>query len=646
MEHLLRKMLGIIRYRGPDAFGMYLDRFAGLGSTRLSIIDLNTGDQPIHNEDESVWVVLNGEIFNYPELRQDLESKGHQFYTKSDTEVLVHLYEDHGANLFEFLNGQFALAVWDHRKETLLLGRDRVGIRPLFYYKNKGRLVFGSEIKELLLDDKIPRQIDSQVLSDIFTCWAPLGPYSVFKDIFQIPPGHFATFSNKGMEIKPYWELSFQDSDSWDRPLSDWAEELKDLLLDSAHIRLRADVPVGAYLSGGLDSAFITSLVKNNFNNHLQTFSVSFADDRFDESAFQEKAVEALHTDHKSIKITNNEIGKFFQNVIWHAEIPLLRTAPTPLFRLSKLVRDNNFKVVLTGEGADEIFAGYNIFKEDRIRRFWARFPTSKTRPKLLERLYPYIFEEGNGKTKLFLEKFFQKGMEETDSPAYSHMLRWENTSSLKKFFSNDFLEHAESVEDFIKRFASGLPNEFMSWDSISRAQYTEISIFLSNYLLSSQGDRMAMANSVEGRFPFLDHRVIEFASRIPCRFRLNGLKEKYILKKTAQNAIPQDLIERPKQPYRAPISRSFFNDSPPDYVEGMLSENSIGKNGYFEPKKVARLVAKCRKHDGKLLSERENMALVGILSTQLVHYQFIENFPMNPIQMPENVKVFKQKMN
>ncbi len=641
-ERLLRQMLGIIRYRGPDAFGIYQDDMAGLGSTRLSIIDLNTGDQPIHNEDKSVWVVLNGEIFNYPELRQDLQSRGHSFYTRSDTEVLVHLYEEYGTNLFNHLNGQFALAIWDTREKKLILGRDRVGIRPLYYHLHNHKLVFASEIKAILLDHGVPRTLDFQTLSDIFTCWAPLGDETIFEDIRQIPPGHFAVFSRSGFKVNPYWSLDLGEAEPPDaKPLSYWVERLTELLLDASKIRLRADVPVGAYLSGGLDSTFISTLVKRNFNNKLCTFSVSFSDERFDETPFQQKAVSSIGTSHQSVQCTEPDIGSLFDRIIWHTEVPLLRTAPAPLFLLSKLVRDSNFKVVLTGEGADELFAGYNIFREDRVRRFWARFPDSSLRPRLLERLYPYVFSAGNGKAKKFLTGFFKKDLTRTESPAYSHLLRWDNTSQLKSFFSQEIRSHTGNLEDFVDRFCSLLPDGFMSWHPLARAQYTEITIFLSNYLLSSQGDRMAMGNSVEGRFPYLDHRVIEFAASIPIRYRINGLTEKFLLKKAASNVIPQELVERPKQPYRAPISKCFVGPSAPEFARELLSEPSIKDKGYFDPARVSRLMNKCSRQEGSLLSERENMALVGILSTQLLDELFIKNFPPYPIEEPEDVKLF-----
>jgi len=651
-EPLLRRMLGLIRHRGPDSCGIYVDKTAGLGSVRLSILDLKGGDQPIHNEDQSVWVVYNGEIFNYPELLDSLKSKGHKFYTNTDTEILVHSYEEEGPDFFPKLNGQFAFALWDKRNQSLLLGRDRLGIRPLFYYLKGSRLVFGSEIKAIFGDPNVPRALDPQTLSDIFTCWAPLHDATAFKDVRQLLPGHFATFSRKGFATHRYWQLSFPYSThlnnspdslhSSNTPhLAKLVDELRELLYDATRIRLRADVPVGAYLSGGLDSTYITSLVKRNFNNRLRTFSVSFTDGRFDEAPFQAKVVQALKTDHQSVRCTEQDIGKVFSDIIWHTEVPILRTAPGPMFLLSKLVRENNFKVVLTGEGSDEIFAGYDIFKEDRIRRYWARQPSSKTRPMLLQRLYPDIFTPGSSRAATFLESFFRRGLSLVDSPTYSHRVRWENTRQMKTFFSTEFQNEMGAEDGFDDRFISTLPDDFMRWDPLSRAQYIETSIFLSNYLLSSQGDRPAMANSVEGRFPFLDYRVVEFASRVPVNYRLQGLKEKFILRKAASHLIPSEVAKRPKQPYRAPISRCFVGSHSNNYTEEILSEASIREAGYFDSQKVKKLIEKCHKQEGFLLSERENMALVGIISTQLLHHSFIEEFP--PFSVPDlpNTHVF-----
>jgi asparagine synthase (glutamine-hydrolysing) len=625
---VLNPMLQAMQHRGPDATGLYFSDDAGLGHARLSIIDLSGGHQPIHNETKTVWVVFNGEIFNYPELRKDLVEKGHRFYTQSDTEVLVHLYEEFGRDMFEHLNGQFAIAIWDQSNRQLVLGRDRMGIRPLFYHQNATRLHFASEIKALLTDTRIPRGLNRQTLADVFTCWTPVDPLTAFEGIFQLPPGHCATFSRDGLHIERYWQLDFSEADSENRPLESWAEELQTLLLDAARIRLRADVPVGAYLSGGIDSTYISTLVKQHFNNKLHTFSVQFSDKRFDESTFQQRAIAAIQTDHRSIRCTDDGIGELFPEVVWHTEVSMIRTAPAPLMMLSGLVRKSDYKVVLTGEGADEIFAGYNIFKEAKIRRFWAQQPDSVCRPYLLKRLYPYIFDGQSGKPNAFLIGFFKKGLAQVASPVYSHLVRWQNTAQLKSFFQDGILPADSSLDSFADRIVDQLPDAFDGWSPLAKAQYLESTLFLSNYLLCSQGDRMAMANSVEGRFPFLDHRVVELAARMPAELRLNGLTEKFILKQIARDQVPAQLVDRPKQPYRAPISRCFMSSESPEYVDELLSDSALKQAGYFHPGKVARLVAKCRKQDGRLVSERENMALVAILSTQLLDHQFVRNFP------------------
>ena len=639
-EHLLRRMLGLIRHRGPDAFGIYRNNEVGLGSARLSILDLAGGDQPIHNEDKTVWIVYNGEVFNYPDLRVELEQKGHRFYTKTDTEILVHLYEDMGPELLSKLNGQFAFALWDSREKMLMLARDRMGIRPLFYRLSNGRLLFGSEIKTIFADPSVHRELDIQTLSDIFTCWSPLGDATAFKGIRQLLPGHFALYRNGRLETRSYWKIAFSGDGYGERPFEANREELSALLHDATKIRLRADVPVGAYLSGGLDSTYVTALVKKHFNNRLRTFSVSFSDERFDEAPFQLKAVDALQTDHRMIRCTDRDIGEALPKVVWHTEVPMTRTAPVPLYMLSGLVRENSFKVVLTGEGSDEIFAGYDIFKEDRVRRFWAREPESSLRPLLLRRLYPDIFSSDTGRAGAFLTGFFKRGLARVGSNVYSHLIRWENTAQIKTFFSDALLAQSGTVDDFVERYTAALPEEYMRWDPLSRAQYTEIAIFLSNYLLSSQGDRVAMGHSVEGRFPFLDYRVVEFACGLPPQHRLRVLKDKYILRKSANGLIPQELAMRPKQPYRAPISRCFMGSRAPDYVEDLLSPEALKETGYFNPVKVRRLVEKCRKQEGALLSERENMAVIGVISTQLLDHHFIRRFPPGTITEADNVKI------
>jgi asparagine synthase (glutamine-hydrolysing) len=348
-----------------------------------------------------------------------------------------------------------------------------------------------------------------------------------------------------------------------------------------------------------------------------------------------------LQTEHRTILCSEEAIGQAFPDVVWHAETPMLRTAPAPMFQLSGLVRDADFKVVLTGEGADEIFAGYNIFREMNIRRHWARQPESKVRPRLLEKLYPYIFQGRNEKAKAYLQNFYRQNLADLSSPVYSHLLRWHNTTRIRQFLVSEN-DNADNhwVAGLTDRFLATAPDDFASWHPLTKAQFIEMELFMSNYLLSTQGDRMAMAHSIEGRYPFLDYRVIEFAFNLPERFRLNGLTEKFILKKAARGIVPDTIIQRDKQPYRAPIGSVFFRTQQPEYVEDLLSAARIGDGGYFSASRVTALVNKCRQSPAGRLSERENMALVGVLSTQLLDHQFIRHFPHHPSRQPTRLTV------
>lgn len=624
-EDLILRMIAVLNHRGPDESGVYIDKTISLGHSRLSILGLTTGTQPITNEDESLWIVYNGEVFNYIELRKDLEKRGHHFKTNTDTEVILHLYEELGPDSLSELNGQFAMAIWDSKKKELFIARDRVGICPLYYTFQNGRFIFASEIKAILLDDGVERNLDLKSLAQVFTCWTTIGARTIFQDIHQLCPGHYMVIkSGNGNGVqKPYWKLPFYMPDQqWAGTQQEAAEELRYLLEDAVRLRLRADVPVGAYLSGGLDSSVTTSIISRKFNNRLKSFSLSFEEKAFDEGMFQSEMVAHLGTDHHQTHISNQQVREFFSNVIGHCEIPILRTSPVPLFVLSRLVRENNIKVVLTGEGADEVFGGYNIFKEAKIRSFWGRYPESQCRPLLLERLYPYIFKNPS-RGRAFLQKFFSVTPKDLIDPLMSHRKRWENTERCMTFFSEDVLSLLESfnpLDDLQER----LPENFSKRDVFSRAQWLEMDIFMSNYLLASQGDRVAMANSIELRLPFLDHRIIDFAARLPARWKMNGLTEKYILKKAYQGQLPENIVNRPKQPYRAPIGQAFFGQGNSN-VNDHMNLNQLTNANLFNVKKVTNLFEKYIKQGHGPVSEVQNMAIVGILSTQMIHEQFIE---------------------
>lgn len=638
-ERNVKKMLTLIKHRGPDESGVYINQNIGIGNVRLSIIDLSSGQQPMSDITERYWIVYNGEVFNYLELRVELEKKGIRFKTNSDTEVVIQMYALYGADCLNHFNGQFAFCIWDKNKQELFLARDRVGIRPLFYWSQNGAFAFCSEIKGLFSLNRVARSLNPESLSQIFTFWTTVSPNTPFKNIFELQPGHFMRVNSEGIQISKYWSLNFaSNKKSQATSLSESIDELNELLHDSVKIRLRADVPVGAYLSGGLDSSVTTSIINDINPEILNTFSIGFKDPAFDETAYQQEAAKFFNTRHTAISCTSHEIAESFAETIWHTEFPILRTAPTPMFLLSKKVRESNIKVVITGEGADEFLAGYNIFKEAKIRRFWAKEPNSVVRPKLLTKLYPYLplLKESSD---LALKMFFGYKLKETEDPLYSHLLRWHNTSRIKSFFSAEFTSSING-NDSINNVYKTLPVNFGNWSDLAKSQYLESSIFMSGYLLSSQGDRMAMGNSVEGRYPFLDYRMIEFCSKLPDNFKLNSLNEKFILKKLSIGKIPASISKRPKQAYRAPIASTFCNKNAPDYISELLSEESLKAFGIFNPEKVKALVGNINQQ--KQISEIDQMAITGILSTQLLYKMFIQEPIISDISELKNYRIIE----
>ena len=637
----IENMLSVIGHRGPDESGIYLDTNAGMGNVRLSIIDLVSGSQPLPVQNNRYWIVYNGELFNYPELRAELIRLGHSFQTTSDTEVVVLAYAQWGEECLKRFNGQFALSIWDSREKALFLARDRTGIRPLFYTEKNGSFYYCSEVKGLFQQPEIDREISPSGLAQVFEFWTTLTPETPYKNIFELPPGHWMRISQKERKIESYWDLEFPDKESFSyvKTFDESVELFRELFRDAVKIRLRADVEVAAYLSGGIDSTVTTAFIHEIEPKVLNTFSIGFEENAFDESGYQKEASAYFNTQHTAYSCSNSEIGENFRNAVYFAEYPVLRTAPVPMYLLSKKVREQGIKVVITGEGADEILAGYNIFKEAKIRRFWANCPGSEARPQLLKKLYPYLPMMKEAKSSV-LKMFFGFGLLQTDDPYYSHMLRWHNTSRIRTYFNEDFLSGADT--DFRKHLSKIAGDRFSSYDDLAQAQSLEFKVFMSNYLLSSQGDRMAMGNSVEGRYPFLDHRVIEFAAHLPERFKLNALNEKFILKKMMKGRIPESILTRNKQAYRAPVSESFIGDSAPDYINEMLSEKSLKHFGYFEALKVSKLIDKIK--SGRLVSEIDQMALAGILSTQLLHHSLIEgNEPPGLKKGLRKMRVLKQ---
>ncbi len=620
----LVRMCAAMRHRGPDAGGIYIDNHIGLGHVRLGIIDLSGGDQPIHNEDETVWIIYNGEVYNYPELRAELEKQGHRFYTTTDTEVLVHLYEEHGVEFLNKLNGQWAFAIWDTKRQRLFIARDRVGVRPIHYTTINGTFIFASEIRSIFAVPSVSRGIDSLALKQIFTFWTTLPGRTAFLGVDELKPGHYLLIDRNTFTIEKYWDIPLYKREQWERGSpEEIAEKVRTLLVDAVRIRLRADVPVATYLSGGLDSSGISAIVVRKFNPGVQTFGIRFEEERFDEGEHQNSMAKFLRVKHHETIASNTTIGNAFVNTVLHCEKPILRTAPVPLFLLARLVRETGIKVVLTGEGADEFHGGYDIFKEALIRRFWSRRPDSAWRGKLIERLYPDIFRDK--RTRKSIIAFFGRDLEKLDDPLSTHMIRWNNTARIMSFFS-ERLKSEIGAHNVIEECIKILPDDFVSWHTLHKAQYLEISIFLSNYLLSSQGDRMGMAHSVEVRMPFLDHRLIDYMGRVPPWWKICGLHEKHVLKKALIPFLPPSVIARVKHPYRAPIHQSLLSLVKSEAGKELLSDRAIRKAGLFDPLKTSALVNKLTAIPNA--SETDSMALAGIISTQILFHEMVEKYP------------------
>lgn len=642
---LVKKMMGRLRHRGPDGSGYYRNRTVALGHTRLSIVDVEGGAQPMSNEDGSVWITYNGEVYNAPELRAELETRGHRFRTRCDTEVIVHAYEEWDTKCFSRFNGQWALALWDETRRRLVLSRDRMGIRPLYYCVADGKLLFASEVKALFADPSVPRAPDPVGLRQILGLWSPVAPRTAFADVYQLPPGHVAEMGLAGgalaeaglvggraLESKAYWEPHFPAAGEECGTEGENAEALREHLVRAARLRFtRSDVPVGAFVSGGLDSSIIAAILARHTSANLTTFSIRFESAAFDEGKHQSLVTESLGTVHREVLVTRKRIGEVFPAAIRHVERPIVRNGPAPIYILSELVRDSDFKVVVTGEGADEVLGGYDIFREAKIREFIARDPDSAVRSGIVARLYPWM-ANAPGRTPSFARAFFTKNLS-ADDFAISHRPRWSAGPALERILSADFGDGAERGDDgaggtiadaIASAVVEEMPAEAERWDALSRAQWLEMKTLLEPYILSAQGDRMLMAHSVEGRFPFLDHELVEFANQLPSHHKLMGLNEKHLLKSIAAGSVPREILERPKQPYRAPDAASFVGAAEPDWLSDLLSDAAVDRAGLLSCEASRAILSKARAREGANMSNTDNMRLVAIVSTMLWHEEFI----------------------
>ncbi len=626
-------MASVLRHRGPDEYGIYRDHRAGLAHARLSVVDIQTGQQPMTCDGPPLWIVFNGEIFNHVELRAQLVELGHRFRTHSDTEVILHAWRAWGRQAFERMNGQWACALWSPEERQLVLARDPMGICPLYYCKHGSHLYFASEVKALFAADAtIPRAFDPLGLDQTFTFWSIVPPQSIFQGVNELEPGCVRMYRDgvctQHRMAEAEWFAATPSTSRFKGTMEDAVLAVRHAIQQATSLRvLRADVPVGSYLSGGLDSSLVAAMGYRLAGGRFQTFSLRFEDAEYDETPYQRLLARQIGSEHHEVVVSRNDIAQAFPDVIYHTERPILRTAPAPLYLLSRLVRQHGIKVVLTGEGADEVFAGYDLFREGKIRRFWGRQPESRSRPRLLERLYPYLSRSPVAQQAM-AQKFFGHDLSSYQQAGFAHTTRWRSTAALKRLFGPDLQQslHAHSAVDTLLQ---DLPSSFSELDALSQDQHLEIRTLLAGYLLSSQGDRMLLGNSVEGRFPFLDKEVMALAHSLPASYKLRALDEKHVLKNVAAGLLPTEIIARKKQPYRAPDALSFVGPAAPDYVEQAFSESALCASGVFSPAAVNQLYRKCKARyaDGQF-SNTDNMAVIAVLSTQLVHQQFIAQRP------------------
>jgi len=617
-------MVSTLTHRGPDGWGIYCGGELALGHTRLSIVDLEGGHQPMMSD--RYVISYNGEIYNHIEIREDLEQRGVAFTTTSDTEVALKAFEVYGTEAFSKFNGQFAMLIWDRREKRLVAARDRYGIRPLYVLEHDGGWYFSSEIKAFDTIDGYRRTLDMQALFEHALLWNTLGDRTIYNQIRSLSAGTFERFTTDGRSrAHRYYEIGESCGVS-PETLEDAGEALEELLLDSVRLRLRSDVPVGAYLSGGIDSSVISHLTSRWNSDRFKTFSVAFEDAEFDESFFQKEMVSRIDSDHLAIQVGYRHIDEHFLDAVYHFERPVFRTAGVPLFMLSEKVREQGIKVVLTGEGADEILCGYDSFKELKLLEFWSRDPASKMRPLLIKKLYPHLRHYSNPRQYGLMKMYYEGFLGEYDNDLSGLNIRAGNNRILSNYFHKD---HPLSFdkERLIETARQVLPDNFSTWTLLQKNQFMEMKTLLSGYLLSSQGDRMSLAHGVEGRYPFLDHRVVEALFYFKDSYKLRGFSQKYLLGKTYRDSLPEAIVNRPKKPYTAPDLKSFFHGGGlSEQAAYFLSEDTVREYGVFDEAMVNRLVGKFNRQMPAEIGYRDNMLITFILSCQMTQF-----WAMNP---------------
>jgi asparagine synthase (glutamine-hydrolysing) len=609
----LLAMTGAIAHRGPDDEQIHIEPGVALGARRLSIIDLAGGRQPISNEDSSVWVAFNGELFEYPELRRQLVADGHRLVTRCDTEAWVHLYEDHREAMFSKARGQFAVSLWDRNTRTLILGRDRAGICPLYYTEIDGWLLWGSEIKALLASGLVAARPDPHGVDHLFTFFCAGTTRTFFEGISSLPPGHFLKVQVGRVTKHCYWDLDFPDLDA-ERRLDDptpLVEELEALLQQSVERRLRSDVPVVSYISGGLDSTVVLGFCSRHRGEAIPAFTVGLDRAGPDERPHATEAARVLGSRLTTVAMDRSQIASTFPELIRAAEGPVLDTSCAALLRLAQSVHQQGHKVALTGEGADEALAGYIWYKTQAIRdaitgRVGHGLP--RLARKLVMRSVAGARFQLPAELAIGGVRPAQQDLYELISQAKPSLYSSEMCQRLGDHSPYDDLD---ITNDRIKR-----------WHPLNQSLYVGYKVMLAGLLMISKGDRIAMNASVETRYPFLDDDVIAFSAGIAPEYKLRGMTEKWILRQVAARILPSRIANRPKTMFRACMSGTFLGPQRPDWVDQLLSPESLAVTGYFDPAAVARQRA-WQTRIPRITPARGvyDVALTCVVSTQLWHH-------------------------
>ena len=619
----VRRMCAAITHRGPDDEGYYFNNTGGIGSEsrfqgtasvglgmrRLAIIDLKTGQQPIHNEDRSVWVVLNGEIYNYKELRDELEARGHRFYTNSDTEAIVHAYEEYGDDVPKRLRGMFAFALWDARRERLLLARDRVGKKPLLYAVLGDRLLFASEFQALLTHPDVSREINPEAISDYLSFLCVPAPQTAFRAIRKLEPGHTLVWQNGKVKVERYWSLDFKSKINISE--AEAAERAIELLRDAVRVRLMSEVPLGAFLSGGIDSSAVVALMSELSPSRVKTFSIGFDEKDFSEIDHARRIAERFATEHHEFIVRPDAI-EVLPTLVRHYGEPYADSSAIPTYYLSKMTRQH-VTVALNGDGGDECFAGYERYAAMRVANGYQRLPQF-VRQRIVEPALGAIPEANASRSRLGKARRFVGVMGRAADERY---LRW--TSAI-----NDELKLELCTRDFLARTSAAL-RHVAPWfagngeiDVVDRALMADTFNYLPNDLLVKV-DIASMAVSLEARSPFLDHHLMEFAAALPARYKLRGLTTKHLLKKALRGMLPAENLTRRKMGFGVPLSHWFRGELKGFLAETLLAERAL-RRGYFKPETVRRVIA--QHGDGQ---RDHSHQLWTLLMLELWHREFID---------------------